>query len=187
MYIFCCPGLASCRCRPLSSNVRLQKYRCAALQQEVPLSARTEQPRRGQAADFAARHCAVAGGGQSRRESKQPDFSQGRRERRPVRTHEEAARGGNWKQHPASIRRGVDRRIERRSLPKSSTVGIGAPSKSRVQGPGLRCCKAQSAMQSPQQAPQTRSTATALAVARSGKHNASHANAARFPAARTEA
>ena len=38
-----------------------------------------------------------------------------------------------------------------------------------------------------QQAPQTRSTATSLAVAPSGKHNASHANAARSPAARTEA
>ena len=38
-------------------------------------------------------------------------------------------------------------------------------------------CKAHSAMQSPWQAPQTRSTATALAVARSGQQNGSHANA----------
>ena len=49
-------------------------------------------------------------------------------------------------------------------------------SRPRNQGGGPRC-KAQGAMQSPQQAPQTRSTATALAVARSGKHNGSHANA----------
>ncbi len=44
------------------------------------------------------------------------------------------------------------------------------------QGRGLRC-KAQSAMQGPLPAPQTRSTATALAVARSGKQNLLHANA----------
>jgi hypothetical protein len=44
----------------------------------------------------------VASNGQSRRKSKQPDFRQGRRERRPVQTYEEAARGGTWKQHGIS-------------------------------------------------------------------------------------
>ena len=52
---------------------------------------------------------------------------------------------------------------------------IRKKSKPRIQGSG-RHCKAQSAMQSPWLAPQTRSTATALAVARSGKQNGSHAN-----------
>ena len=41
---------------------------------------------------------------------------------------------------------------------------------------GRPCCKAQSAMQSPRRASQTRSTTTALAVARSGKQNGSHAS-----------
>ena len=52
----------------------------------------------------------------------------------------------------------------------------------RVQGCGPSC-KARSAMQSPSQAPQTRGTATALVVARSRKHNLSHANAL-WPACR---
>ena len=47
-YIFASPGLASCRRCPLSSNVRHQKAHRAALQQEVRLSAWTEQPRRNQ-------------------------------------------------------------------------------------------------------------------------------------------
>ena len=47
-------------------------------------------------------------------------------------------------------------------------------SKPRTWGGGQHC-KAHSAMQSPWHAPQTRSTATALAVAQSGKQNAMHA------------
>ena len=125
----------------------------------------------------AAWHYTVGTEGQSPLERKQPDFSRGRRERRPVQTHEEAARGGNWKQHPASIRRGGDRMTERRSQPRSGFESICKLSKLRVQGRGPRC-KAQSAMQSPWQAPQTRSTATALAVARSRQQNPSHENAA---------
>ena len=35
-------------------------------------------------------------------ENEQPDFSQGRRERRPVQTHKEAAIGGNWHEPCAS-------------------------------------------------------------------------------------
>ena len=35
VYIFLWPGLASCRCRPLSSNVRRQKHCRAALQQNA--------------------------------------------------------------------------------------------------------------------------------------------------------
>ena len=48
-------------------------------------------------------------------------------------------------------------------------------------------CKAQSAMQGPRRAPQTRSTATALVVAQSGKHNLGHANSPLWQAARTDA
>ena len=55
-------------------------------------------------------------------------------------------------------------------------------SKPKVQLGGSRC-KAQSAMQGQWSAPQTRGTATALAVARSGKQNLSHANAL-WPACR---
>ena len=47
----------------------------------------------------------------------------------------------------------------------------------RMKSGGQRC-KARSAMQSPWQAPKTRSTATALARAQSGKHNGSHAGTA---------
>ena len=49
-------------------------------------------------------------------------------------------------------------------------------SRSRSQSSGRRC-KAHSATQSPWRAPQTRSTATALAVALRGKQNRLHANA----------
>ena len=48
-------------------------------------------------------------------------------------------------------------------------------------------CKAQSAMQGPQRAPQTRSTATALVVALRGKHNLGHAESPLWQAARTDA
>ena len=48
-------------------------------------------------------------------------------------------------------------------------------------------CKAQSAMQGPQRAPQTRSTATALVVALRGKHNHRHAKSSLWQAARTDA
>ncbi len=147
MYIFLRPGLASCRCRPLSSNVRLQKHSSARLPQEVRLSAGTEQPRRGQAADFSARRCAVVSRGQSRRKSKQPDFSQGRRERRPVQMHKEAARGGNRQQSTASIRCGLAPASEKGNLLRSSIVASYKQTKFLVHGFGLRC-KAQGAMQS---------------------------------------
>jgi len=48
------------------------------------------------------RHQAVAQGTQAARQNQQPDFSQGRRERRPVQTHEDAARGGEMTQQRAS-------------------------------------------------------------------------------------
>ena len=48
-------------------------------------------------------------------------------------------------------------------------------------------CKAQSAMQSPQRAPQTRNTATALVAALSEKHNLGHAKSPLWQAARTDA
>ena len=48
-------------------------------------------------------------------------------------------------------------------------------------------CKAQSAMQGPQRAPQTRSTATALVAALRGKHNLGHAKSSIWQAAHTDA
>ena len=51
VYIFTGPGLASCRRRPLSSNVRRQTNSHVPLQQEVRLSAWIEQPRGGKAAN----------------------------------------------------------------------------------------------------------------------------------------
>ena len=94
--IFASPGLASCRRRPLSSNVRHQTKSLVPLQQEVRLSAWIEQPRCGQAAN-PVRHRAQARGNDNNGQNgpiEQPDFSRGRRGR-PVQTHDEAAGGGN--------------------------------------------------------------------------------------------
>ena len=48
-------------------------------------------------------------------------------------------------------------------------------------------CKARSAMQGPQHAPQTRSTATALSVALHRKHNLRHEKSSLWQAARADA
>ena len=69
----------------------------------------------------------------------------------------------------------IARMNEKHGQQKLSVLCSFDEPRSRSQSCGLRC-KAQSAMQSPWQAPQTRSTATALAVALSGKQNRSHAN-----------
>ena len=105
-----------------NTQVRCSSRKCACRRE---LNSHDE----GKAADFSAQRRAVASNGQSRRKSKQPDFKQSRRERRPVQTHEEAARGGNWKQHPTSILRGYDRRVERSSHFKARTLGACMPSK----------------------------------------------------------
>ena len=123
-----------------------------------------------------ARRHAVARGRQSTRGNQQPDFSQGRRERRPVQTHVDAARGGDRMRQRASDEHVSVRMSGRRDPHRSSVLNTCKESRPRIQGACPRC-KAQSAMQSPWQAPQTRSTATALAVARRGTHNGPHANA----------
>ena len=95
-YIFTSPGLASCRRSRLTSNVRHQTNSLLPLQQEVRLSACIEQPRGGQAANPVRRRT-LARSNQTtgrNRPIKQPDFSQGRRELRPVQAHEDAAGGG---------------------------------------------------------------------------------------------
>ena len=122
-----------------------------------------------------ARRHAVARGRQSRRGNQQPDFSQGRRERRPVQTHVDAARGGDRMRQRASDEHVSVRMSGRRYPHRSSVLSTCKESRLRIQGVCPRC-KAQSAMQNPWQAPQTRSTATAVAVARSGGHNGWHAN-----------
>jgi hypothetical protein len=53
-----------------------------------------------------ARVRTVTRGTQAALGNQQPDFSQGRRERRPIRTHEDAARGGEMKQQRGSSRQG---------------------------------------------------------------------------------
>ena len=61
---------------------------------------------------------------------------------------------------------------------QSSLGVLSAGNESRpITNSGGPDCKAHSAMQRPWQEPQTRSTATALAVAHSGKQNGAHANA----------
>ena len=64
VYIFCQQALASCRRRPLSSNVRHHKTRLWRLRQEVRRAApRIKQPRRGIAA-YSSRHsfiCSASG------------------------------------------------------------------------------------------------------------------------------
>ena len=113
----------------------------------------------------------------------QPDFSQGRRERRPVQTHEDAARGGEVGS-AASLRQPCQRSDEwKTGQLKTSVPSVAKESRPRTHGCGPRC-KAPSAMQGSWRTPQTRGTATALAVARGGKQNGQHANTA-FPACRT--
>jgi hypothetical protein len=58
--------------------------------------------------------------------------------------------------------------------------------RARMQHRGAHC-KAQSAMQGPLVAPQTRSTATALVVAPRGKHNLGHAKLPLWQAERKDA
>ena len=53
-YIFASPGLASCRRRPLSSNVRQRNGGYVVIQQSQRLAARAEQPQRGIAASSLA-------------------------------------------------------------------------------------------------------------------------------------
>ena len=65
--IFHSPGLASCRCRPLSSNVRHQKGSRFSCQPEVRLSAWIEQPRGGKAANRLISVRAGVSAGQSKR------------------------------------------------------------------------------------------------------------------------
>ena len=109
----------------------------------------------------------LTGYAQSAHGNQQPDFNQGR-PCRPVQTHDEAAGGGNRTlQRPSGKRPALAR--EKESI---STVGH----REHVQGSSSRriqwlapCCKAQNAMQEPWQSPQTRGTATALAVAPSGE------------------
>ena len=103
--IFHHAGLAFCCRSRLSSNVRQHKIRlcCAsrkcAYRRELNSheAAKPQMPARGQA---------VARGTQAARGNQQPDFSQGRRERQPVQTHEDAARGGEMTQQRASSRQG---------------------------------------------------------------------------------
>ena len=78
--------------------------------------------------------------------------------------------GGNCRFCPASIYRGG---YQNREEP--------------IQSNPMGSCKAQSAMQRPRSAPQTRSTATALAVAVQEQHNAVHETSARCALERTEA
>ena len=127
-------------------------------------------------------HRPAAPEGQSTRSKQQPDFSQDRRERRPVQTRKDAATRDNWMhQHASGLH--VSARMNGRDTQRGSSVPtVRKRSKPSIQGSGRRC-KAQSALQSHWRAPQTRSTATALAVAQSGKQNRSHANAL-WPACR---
>ena len=118
---------------PVSSNVRLQNSKSLSPQQEVRLSAWAEQPRSGQTADFTTRPHAVTSQGRSPLKSKQPDFSRGRRERRPVQRHEEAARGGNCTQHASSVTRSCGTVTERGSPTRLRIAGISEMRNSRIQ------------------------------------------------------
>ena len=113
----------------------------------------------------------------------QPDFSQGRRERRPVQTRDDTAIGGEMGS-AASLRQPCQRSDEwKTGQLKTSVPSFCKESRPRTRGCGPRC-KAPSAMQGSWRTPQTRGTATALAVARGGEQNGPHANTA-FPACRT--
>ena len=116
-------------------------------------------------------------------EVEQPDFSQGRRWRRPVQTRDDAAIGGEMGS-AASLRQQCQRSAEwNTGQLKTRVPRVCKESRPTMRGCGLRC-KAPSAMQGSWRTPQTRGTATALAVARGGKQNGPHANTA-VPACRT--
>ena len=101
-------------------------------------------------------------------------------------TRTASARGGKMDAQQRASGKQVSVRMSQREGPSRRRV-LSAAKESRPRTrSGGPSCKAWNAMQTPWRAPQTRGTATALAVARSGKHNASHANAAHSPAARTE-
>ena len=78
-YIFASPGLASCRCRPLSSNVRphempiLSAARIPQFQRQQTALSRSSRPR-------TARRCPRCAGSQLDRQLHGSDFSQGRLE-----------------------------------------------------------------------------------------------------------
>ena len=105
----------------------------------------------------------------------QPDFNQGRRERRPVQTHEDAARDGD---REAAARYGQAHQRSDESMKNFvRAAGLSACKELQPQAQaGGPSCKAQGAMHGTWQAPQTRRTATALAVPRSGEQNGPHAN-----------
>ena len=89
-------------------------------------------------------------------------------------------------QQRASSKHVSARLSQREGQPGLDVRSARNESSPRVQLGGPRC-KAQSAMQSPWQAPQTRGTATALAVARSGKQNPPMQMHCGPPAERTDA
>ena len=115
--------------------------------------------------------------GRPKHRNQHPDFNQGRRERRPVQRHDDAARGGERMRQRASARLVSARMRGSRSQYKSGHQSTGREPRPITQCGGVRP-KAQSAMQSRWLVPQTRSTATALAVALRRKQNPSYANAA---------
>ena len=179
-YILHSPGLASYRRARLSSNVRHQQNGRSVRQQSQRLSAWIEQPRR-QARERhhgATRWLAYAG--RSRRNQCRTPARTGRREDRPhleswSRRQREVA--AVRKRPPPSSRENCRDGEPSRQI--VSTSQKAAP-RSRPGGPQ---CKARSAMQSCWRGPQTRSTATALAVALRGKQNPSHREVATRPQA----
>ena len=149
-YIFASPGLASCRRRPLSSNVRHQKGNRFSCQQEVRLSAWIEQPRGGKAANSLISVRAGVSAGQSEYTMTPPESAN----RVQQRVYGRSQRSDGWRTH--QLGSGVPGACEE-STPRAWACG--------------QHCKALSALQGSWHAPQTRSTATAPAVARRGKQN----------------
>ena len=112
----------------------------------------------------------------------QPDFSQGRRERRPVQTHEDAARGGEMGS-AASLRQQCQRSDEW----KNRSTQDERPE--LLQGIKAKNARLWSALQGAERHARflaraaDAGTATALAVARGGKQNGPPADTA-FPSCR---
>ena len=142
------------RCRPLSFYVRHQNNRNVQFQQEVRLAAWIEQPRGGQAARLARRRQSAKGPGLDgwKKPVKQPDCNQGRRERRPVQTHDEAARGG------------------KRTLQGSSDM----PARARTSEEADQCCARSKACARKK----TRKSGSCQALQGAGRHAKSFAGAA---------
>ena len=148
-YIFASPGLASYRCRPLSSNVRDTKAPCSP-------TPRQQRPRRKQPKASCSSRPRKRGDGQQQREAdlrwpRKHGYGRGRLE--AGQSKHTRTPPWRWSDSPPQSRRGSSQRAG--TSPRLVRATRRAPAKS-------------------QHLPQTRGTATALASTLRGRQNQGH-------------